>query len=160
MVDMPRPPLATADDAAARTAAVALAQVEDLQAAAADLGWPEATGLADALVDALSHLLVDLGEGRGAPTPRPVVVGAIGGPSRPIDHASCRVATAALRRAGSTLLDGDPAWSREAGEVALDLADLLEQCAEAARAERVVSADKGALLRRLGGLRRRLDADG
>ncbi|MFK5633014.1 hypothetical protein [Ornithinimicrobium sp. LYQ103] len=140
--------------------AAPLLAVEDLQGSAADLGWPEVTGLADALVDALSHLLVDLAEGAKLPTPRPHVVGAIGGPARPVDHASCRAAAASLRRVAPLLLDGDPAWAPPAGAVAVDLADLVDHTADLARSGRLATAHKGVVLRRLHALQRRLQALG
>jgi hypothetical protein len=141
--------------------AVCLALVEDLQGTGADLGWPEATGLVDAIVDALCHLLVDLGQGQPSPTPRPAVVGAIGGVPRPLDHASCRAASASLRRAGSALLGSDgPGWARDAGEVALDLAALLERCVERDRAGRLRPLSKSVVQRELHGLQRRLRASG
>lgn len=138
----------------------ALAAVDDLQGEGADLGWPEATGLADSLVDALSHLLVDLGAGHSSPTPRPAVVGAIGGPAGPLDHASCRTAAAALRRAGGLLVEGGQPWTQEAAAVAMELADLLDRCAELARSGRLPERSKGVVLRRLRGLQRRLHALG
>lgn len=137
-----------------------LGAVDDLQGAAADLGWPEATGLADALVDALSHLLVDLADGASTPGPRPLVVGAIGGPDRPVDHASCRAAAATLRRVAPVLLGGRPAWSAAAGDVALDLAALLDQVADRGRSRRLTTSSKGVVLRRLHALQRRLQALG
>ncbi|WP_122262304.1 hypothetical protein [Ornithinimicrobium cerasi] len=140
--------------------AVSLALVEDLQGTGADLGWPEATVLVDALVDVICHLLVDLGSGRPVPTPRPAVVGAIGGTVGRLDHASCRAATPALRRAGSALLGDARGWAVAAGEVALDLADLLARCAERDRAGRLRPGDKSVVLRELHGLQRRLHALG
>jgi hypothetical protein len=137
-----------------------LRAVEDLQGAAADLGWPEATGLADGLVDALSHLLVDLADGAPSPSPQPAVVGAIGGPPRPVDHASCRAAAATLRRAALVLLGSGHRWAAEGGEVALALAGLLDQVAEHGRTGRVSPAHKGVVLRRLHHLQRRLQALG
>lgn len=140
------------------TAAVALAAVEDLQGTSADLGWPEATALADALVDTLAHLLVDVGSGRAAPSPRPAVVGAIGGPPGSLDHASCRGASAALRRAGAALALAGPPWAAEAADVALDLADLLQTCADQARTGRLRENQKGVVLRALRAQQRRLHA--
>lgn len=137
-----------------------LRAVEDLQGAAADLGWPEATGLADGLVDALAHLLADLAGGAGTPSQQPAVVGAIGGGDRPPDHASCRAAAAALRRVAPVLLGGGPGWAEGGGEVALDLADLLDQVADRGRAGRLAPAHKGVVLRRLHHLQRRLQALG
>lgn len=148
-------PVSSTDEVAL---AVALALVEDLQGTTADLGWPEATALADALVDGLSHVLVDLASGRPRPTSHPAVVGAVGGPPAPLEHASCRVATAALRRAGAVLLEAGPAWATEGGDVALSLADLVERCAERERAGRLRPTDKGPVLRELRGLQRRLHA--
>lgn len=137
-----------------------LRAVEDLQGAAADLGWPEATGLADGLVDALAHLLVDLADGADAPSPQPVVVGAIGGAARPVDHASCRAAAATLRRVAPVLLGGGPGWAAAGGEVALELADLLDQVADRGRTGRISPSSKGVVLRRLHHLQRRLQALG
>lgn len=151
------PPSTRAPDAPLTAALLA---VEDLQGSAADLGWPEVTGLADALVDALSHLLVDLAGGASRPTPRPLVVGAIGGPPRPVDHASCRAAAASLRRVAPLLLDGSPAWAPEAGTVAVELADLVDHAADLARSGRLTPAHKGVVLRRLHALQRRLQALG
>ncbi|GGK67316.1 hypothetical protein [Ornithinimicrobium pekingense] len=136
-----------------------LRAVDDLQGAAADLGWAEATGLADGLVDALSHLLVDLADGSSSPTPQPLVVGAIGGPARPVDHASCRAAAAALRRV-APVLDAGPPWGAEAARVALELADLFDRVADDGRSGRVPPGHKGVVLRRLHGLQRRLQALG
>ena len=136
-----------------------LRAVDDLQGAAADLGWDEATGLADALVDALSHLLVDLADGSAAPTPQPLVVGAIGGAARAVDHASCRAAAATLRRVAPVLGDGPP-WAAEAAGVALELAELFDKVAEDGRSGRVPPGHKGVVLRRLHALQRRLQALG
>ena len=137
-----------------------LGAVDDLQGAGPDLGWPEATGLTDGLVDALSHLLVDLADGAPVPGPRPLVVGAIGGPGRPVDHASCRAAAATLRRVAPVLLGGGHAWSVSAGEVALDLGELLDQVADSGRTGRLAPSSKGVVLRRLHALQRRLQALG
>lgn len=140
--------------------AAVLRAVEDLQGAAPDLGWPEATGLADGLVDALSHLLVDLADGSASPSPRPLVVGAVGDVPRPLDHASCRAAAATLRRVAPVLLDGGPSWAPGAGEVGLELAALLDQLADHERGGRVSPSTKGVVLRRLHALQRRLQALG
>lgn len=137
-----------------------LRAVDDLQGAAADLGWPEATGLADALVDALSHLLVDLADGTSSPSPQPLVVGAIGGPDRTVDHASCRAAAATLRRVAPVLAGGGPAWAATAAVVAGELAELFDQVADRGRTGRVPPSHKGVVLRRLHELQRRLQALG
>ena len=151
----PAPP-AVGEDVDARAArAAALLAVEDLEAVAPDLGWPEATGLCDGIVDALAHLLVDVADGAAQPSPRPTVVGAIGGPARPVDHASCRAAAAALRRVAPTFADG-PAWGPGAGAVCGDLADLLDQVADLGRAGRLTLGHKGVVLRRMHLLQRRL----
>lgn len=147
------PPGRVADGSTRRAAVRA---VEDLQGAAPDLGWPEATGLADGLVDALSHLLVDLADGAPRPSPQPLVVGAIGGAPHPVDHASCRAAAAALRRATAVLDAGAPTWGPQAGQIATALADLLEHAADRERAGRTQPGDKSVLLRRLHELHRRL----
>lgn len=142
-----------------RPTAVLLA-VEDLQDATADLGWPEATGLCDGLVDALAHLLVDLADGSELPSPRPTVVGAIGGPTRPLDHASCRAAAAALRRVAPTFGAAGPPWAEGAGQVCTDLADLVDRVADLGRSGRLTPSSKGVVLRRLHALQRRLQALG
>ncbi len=146
----------SADADVSRTAA--LAALDDLHDAAADLGWDEATGLVDALVDHLAHLLVDLADGATTPTRRPVVVGAIGGPARPVDHASCRTAAAALRRVERVLRAGAPGWAPAAGDVALDLSELLDQVADRHRTGRLTPSDKSVVLRRVNVLARRLRA--
>lgn len=139
--------------------AVVAAAVEDLQGQAPDLGWPEASSLTDALVDALAHLLVDLGAGAATPTPRPAVIGALGGSPGPVDAASCRATAASLRRSGSLLRRSATAqvgWPGPAGDVALDLADLLEQVADQSRTGRLGLAHKGPVVRRLHRLHRTL----
>lgn len=145
------------ESSAALTSAVAAALVDDLQSTAADLGWSQANGLVDALIDNLAHLLVDAAAQRPQPAPHPQVVGAIGGPDGALDHASCRTAVAALRRSGAALLAGPTCWAREAGGVALDLADLLEECVEQERRRVVRPGVKGVVVRRLRSLQRRLD---
>lgn len=160
-MDRPAPgPGTRAPAPASPSPAHVLRSVEDLQGAMPDLGWPEATGLVDGLVDALAHLLVDLASGADRPTPQPLVVGAIGGAQRPLDHASCRAGAAALRRAAPVLLAGGRPWAPAGGEVALELADLLDRTAGAARAGRVPPGAKGVVLRRLHALARRLQALG
>ncbi|MGC5583315.1 hypothetical protein ACQE98_04085 [Ornithinimicrobium sp. W1679] len=142
-----------------RSEAVLLA-VDDLQTATADLGWPEATGLCDGLVDALAHLLVDLADGAAHPSPRPTVVGAIGGSPRPVDHAACRAAAASLRRVAPTF-EGSPApWAGGAGSVCTELAELVDQVADLDRTGRLTLAHKGVVLRRLHALQRRLQGLG
>lgn len=139
-----------------------VAAVEDLQEHGPDLGWPEASSLADALIDTLSHLLVDLAAGAATPSPRPQVIGALGAGEGALDAASCRATAASLRRAGRLMTEaarpGGSSWAGAAGEVALDLADLLETTAAQGRAGRLAPMHKGPVLRRLHGLRRRLDA--
>jgi hypothetical protein len=137
-----------------------LRALDDLQGAGADLGWAEATGLADGLVDTLSHLLVDLADGAAIPSPQPLVVGAIGGEARQVDHASCRAAAATLRRVAPVLVDGGPRWAEEAGQVAIQLADLFDQVADRGRSGAVPPSLKGVVLRRLHALGRRLQALG
>lgn len=137
---------------------VVLRAVEELHALAPDLGWAEASGLADALVDGLAQRCVDVAAGRAEPSTLPHVVGAIGGPDRPLDHASCRAAAARLRALAPALSEGpDPtAWAVETGAVMVDLADLLERLAHLARTRSLGAADKGVTLRRLHALQRRL----
>lgn len=141
----------------AATAAASLRAAEELTALAPGLGWAEATGLADALVDALAHRLVDLAAGRAEPTPLPLVVGAIGGPDDPVDHASCRAAAARLR-AGARLpaAHGEVAWAPEVAEVMTELAELLDHLADLSRRRTPTRADKGVVLRRLHRLHGRL----
>lgn len=136
--------------------AAALAALDDLQDAAADLGLDEATGLVDALVDDLGHLLVDLAQDAAAPTPRPLVVGAIGGQERPVDHASCRVAAAALGRVSGVLAAGAPSWAPPAGVVAEQLAALLIQVADTPRGGQLSPSARGVVVRRVNTLSRRL----
>lgn len=139
--------------------ALTWAAAEDLQGLAPDLGWAEATALADALVDALAHRCVDVASGRDEPSTLPLVVGALGGHDAPVDHASCRAAAARLRAATRLLGQGGHGahgWAGTAAEVAGDLADLLDQLADRARAGRIRLTDKGVVLRRLHALQRRL----
>ena len=139
--------------------AAAAAVVEDLQAQGPDLGWPEASNLVDALVDTLSHLVVDLGAGAEVPSPHPEVIGAVGGVAGPVDAPSCRTCAASLRRAAHLLAnEGSAAWPQRAAEVALDLADLLEQCADLARSARLAPTHKAVVIRRLRALQRSLAA--
>ncbi|GAA5161100.1 hypothetical protein [Ornithinimicrobium tianjinense] len=138
------------------TSAAVAALVDDLQGTAADLGWSQANGLVDALIDSLAHLLVDAAAQRPQPGPHPQVVGAIGGPDGPLDHASCRTASSALRRTGAALLRGSTSWAPGAGEVALDLADLLEECVEQERLRRLRPGAKSVVVRRLLSFQRRL----
>lgn len=151
----PAPPRAGAEPDAA-LASAARASLDDLQGAAPDLGWPEATGLVDGLVDTLGHLLVDVSRGQARPTEVPMVVGAIGGADRPPDHASCRAAASTLRRATAVLEEHPTGWAGSGREVALDLADLLEHTADLSRRGRLTIAHKGVVLRRLHEMRRRL----
>lgn len=124
---------------------------KELETLAPDLGWAEATGLADGLVDGLAHRCANLAAGRQEPTPLPLVAGAVGGPDRPADHASCRAAAARLRAASATLQEGhgDRGWALDAAQVARDLAELLDQVADRTRAGSLRVADKGVVLRRL-----------
>ena len=162
----PRSRTLTRDGATgAVTEAVTAALVDDLQGQSPDLGWPDASSMVDALVDALSHLLVDLGAGAGSPRPRPEVIGALGGAAGPLDPASCRATAGSLRRAGATLLAAEAeeakqatAWAGRAGEVALDLADLLDSLVDQARSGRLRPSHKGPVVRRLRSLQRQLDA--
>lgn len=155
-MDRPPPGADVAPRPRAATRAQALAALDDLQDAAADLGWDEATGLVDALVDDLGHLLVDLAEGAPSPTPRPTVVGAIGGPVRAVDHASCRVAAAALRRVSLVFAAGGTSWAPVAGTVAEELAGLLLQVAETRRGGQLPPSARGVVVGRVSAWSRRL----
>lgn len=143
-----------------RSAGALLRAADELTALAPDLGWAEATGLTDALVDALAHRCVDLAADREEPSPLPVVVGAIGGADSPVDHASCRAAAARLRavapvvQAGSAA--GGPAWAVGTVTVLTDLADLLDHVAGRSRRRPLTLVDKGVVLRRLHGMHRQL----
>lgn len=123
----------------------------ELETLAPDVGWAEATGLVDGLVDALAHRCVDLAAGRGEPTPLPLVAGAIGGTDRPADHASCRAAAARLRAAAATLRQdgGEHGWALDAARAAGDLAELLDHVADRTRARSLRASDKSVVLRRL-----------
>lgn len=146
------PEVRTAGSVAARRAA------RELETLAPDLGWAEATGLADGLVDVLAHRLTDLGAGRDRPAPLPVVAGALGGPDRPADHASCRAAAARLRAAATTLRQegGGRGWVLDAAQAAGDLAELLDHVADRTRAGGLRAADKGVVLRRMHAVQRLL----
>lgn len=136
----------------------ALRAADELAALTPDLGWGEATGLVDALVDALAHRCVDLAGGREEPTQLPAVLGAIGGVEGPVDHASCRAAAARLRALSPVLSGAGPeqGWADTAGQVMVDLAELLDRIADLARTRTLTGADKGVVLRRLHGLHRQL----
>lgn len=131
---------------------------QELEALAPDLGWPEATGLVDGLVDGLAHRCTDLASGRTEPTALPLVVGAIGGPERPTDHASCRAAAARLRVVAATLRGsaGDLGWGVRAADAAAELAELLDHVADRARTTGLRTGDKGVVLRRLHAVQRGL----
>lgn len=145
---MPSPP---------RSAPAALQAADDLTALAPELGWAEATGLADALVDTLAHRCVDVAAGREVPTVLPAVVGAIGGADAGVDHASCRAAAARLRAVAPTVAaSAELAWAPGTAEVMTELADLLDGVADRARRRPLTLTDKGVVLRRLHALHRRL----
>lgn len=147
----------------ASTRATALAVLEDLQDQGPDLGWAEANNLADALLDHLSHLLVDVAADAHAPSARPEVIGSVGGSDGALDAASCRATASSLRRAGAVLVEAAgpaSAWAGGAGEVALDLADLLEHTASSSRQGQLRSHHRGPVVRRLHALHRRLTALG
>lgn len=137
---------------------VAWRAARELEALAPDLGWPEATGLVDGLVDGLAHRCVDVAAGRDEPTPLPLVVGAIGGPDRAVDHASCRAAAARLRAtaAGLRQAGADRAWALSAAAAATELAELLDHVADRARAGGLRPTEKGVVLRRLHAVQRQL----
>ena len=159
----PRPPgpgprpgdVALQPDGAA--AAAALLAADELTALAPDLGWAEASGLADGLIDALAHRCVDVAAGRLEPTPLPLVVGAIGGPDGPVDHASCRAAAARLRAAARVpALASHLPWAAGAAQGMTELAELLDHVADRSRSRPLTLADKGVVLRRLHALHRQL----
>lgn len=143
-----------------RSAGAVLRAADDLTSLAPDLGWTEATGLTDALVDALAHRCVDLAADREEPTTLPLVVGAIGGADGPVDHASCRAAAARLRAlvpvVEARVASDGPAWGAGTAAVMADLADLLDQVAGRSRQRTLTRVDKGVTLRRLHGMHRQL----
>lgn len=150
-------PAARLDPAAGQVAvARALRAADELSALSPDLGWAEATGLADALVEALAHRCTDVAAGREEPGPLPLVLGAIGGPDGLVDHASCRAAAARLRASRSVLGGSELVWAQSGAEVAGSFADLLDQLADRARSRPLTRADKAVVLRRLHGLHRQL----
>lgn len=132
----------------------------ELEALAPELGWSEATGLVDALVEALAHRCLDVARGRDEPTPLPLVAGAVGGPDQAADHASCRAAAARLRATASTLRQQDPdrVWVVGAAQAAADLAELLDHVADRTRTGGLRPSDKGVVLRRLHAVQRQLRA--
>lgn len=139
------------------SAALALRAADDLTALAPDLGWAEATGLVDALIDTLAHRCVDVAAGRSSPTVLPVVAGAVGGTDGPPDHASCRAAAARLRALAPVVGQHTQlAWAVGTAAVMSDLADLLDQVADRSRRRPTTPTDKGVVLRRLHGMHRQL----
>jgi hypothetical protein len=139
------------------SAAAALQAADDLTALAPELGWAEATGLTDALIDTLAHRCVDLAAGRPEPTTLPAVLGAIGGADAAPDHASCRAAAARLRALAPAVGQHDGlAWTAPTADVMLGLADLLDHVAERSRRRPLTLTDKGVVLRRLHALHRQL----
>ncbi|ANS78398.1 hypothetical protein SGUI_1002 [Serinicoccus hydrothermalis] len=150
---MPRVPSGAADPDVQHTRAdgpsALLRAAEEISGLAPDLGWAEASGMAEGLLDSVSHLLADAASGRDAPRPQPLVVGAIGGADRTPDHAGCRAAAARLRAHAPTLADHPRPWVATAAGVLDDLADLLDQVADRTRRGALGRSDKGVVLRRL-----------
>lgn len=136
-----------------------LRAVEEVSSLAPDLGWSEASGVAEAVLDGVAHRLADAATAREEPTPLPLVVGAIGGPDRLPDHASCRAAAARLRTLAPLLEQRHTSWERRAGSVMADLGDLLDRIADRTRSGSLTFSDKGVALRRLHALQRSLRAD-
>lgn len=132
--------------------------VKDLEMLAPDLGWPEATALVDAVIEGLTHRLVDVAAGRAEPSTLPLTAPPVGGHEGPADHASCRAAAARLRAARPVLLEDAEhrPWATAAAGVAEDLAELLDQVADRSRAGLHRPTDKSVALRRLHGLARQL----
>lgn len=147
-----------------------LALVEELTTLAPELGWPEATELADAVVEALAHRVLDLDVEPEAIHVVPVLdaAGRRGGSGdAPVgtEHASCRAAAARLRELAPrldraveryTVPGPGRAWAPALGTTARELADLLDRAAERARTGQVGSSAKAVVLRRLHGLLRGL----
>lgn len=151
---MPSRPPAHEPRTAPRTRALLAA--DELQSMAPDLGWSEASSVAQGVLDVLAHRLVDLADDRPEPTVLPLVVGAIGGADQPLDHASCRAAAARLRSQAALLLTSAHGWAQTSGTVMVDLADLLDLAADRSRTRVLTRADKGVLLRRLHAMQRAL----
>lgn len=152
--DQPGPALLSPTGAGA--GARALLAADELSSLAPDLGWSEVSSLAQGVLDLLAHRLVDLADDRSEPTAVPPVVGAVGGPDRSLDHASCRAVAARLRGHAPLLLGSDHGWARESGAAMLDLADLLDGAADRFRARALTRADKSVVVRRLHAVQRRL----
>lgn len=150
-------PFRTAGTTAPPTPPEALLRgVEELVELAPDLGWSEASGVAEALLDGLAHRMADASTDRQEPRELPLVVGAIGGPDRVPDHAACRATSARLRALAPLLSDDPRPWVRQGATVMVELGDLLDQLAERTRREALTVPDKGVVLRRLHALQRRL----
>ena len=135
-----------------------LRAAEEISGLAPDLGWAEASGLTEGVLDAVSHLLADAASGRDTPRPQPLVVGAIGATDRLPDHAGCRAAAARLRAHTPALGDHPVAWVATAAGVLDEVAALLDQVADRTRRGVLGPGDKGVVLRRLHRCQRRLRA--
>lgn len=139
------------------TGSVALVRAaHEVAGLAPDLGWSEASGLVDALLDGIAHVLADAADGRAEPRPQPVVVGAIGAPDRLPDHAGCRAAAGRLRSLARSLETHPARWAGDTASIMTDLGDLLDRVADRTRSGALSRADKGVVLRRLHSLGRRL----
>ncbi|KUG53660.1 hypothetical protein AVL62_02465 [Serinicoccus chungangensis] len=158
MTGIDRPPGPTAarppSGAVSRPAAL-LRAAEEVSLLAPDLGWSEASGLVEALLDGVAHVLADAATGLDRPRPQPLVVGAIGGADRVPDHAGCRAAAGRLRALAGEVLPHPAPWVTEAAGVMTELGDLLDRVADRTRSGTLTRADKGVVLRRLHGLHRR-----
>ncbi|WP_298747802.1 hypothetical protein [uncultured Serinicoccus sp.] len=155
-IDRPPGPTAARQRSGAGPApATLLRAAEEVSALAPDLGWSEASGLVEALLDGVAHVLADAATDRDRPRPQPLVVGAIGGTDRLPDHAGCRAAAGRLRALSGELLPHPAPWVAEAATVMTELGDLLDRVADRTRSGALTRADKGVVLRRLHGLHRR-----
>lgn len=139
-------------------AAALLRAVDEVAGLAPDLGWGEATTVAEALLDQLAHRLADAAAGQDEPTELPLVVGAIGGADHTPDHASCRAVAARLRATAPLLAARHTGWERQAASTMVQLGELLDQVADRTRRGRISVSDKGIVLRRLHALQRGLRA--
>lgn len=137
-------------------AATLLSAAQEVGGLAPDLGWSEASGLTEALLDGIAHVLADAADGRAEPRPQPLVVGAIGAADRLPDHAGCRAAAGRLRALARPLDAHPTGWASDTASVMTELGDLLDRVADRTRRGALSRADKSVVLRRLHSLQRRL----
>ncbi|WP_161600196.1 hypothetical protein [Serinicoccus marinus] len=135
-----------------------LRAAEEISGLAPDLGWAEASGLTEGVLDAVSHLLADAASGRDTPRPSR----SSSAPSVP-PTASRTTPAAGLPRHGSEPTPPPWATTRSPGSppragVLDEVAALLDQVADRTRRGVLGPGDKGVVLRRLHRCQRRLRA--